>query len=88
MARPATSGNWAVASYASAAGIEGLMIETQVQGKKVLVPFSELAAAVSRATGDVPLPTEPGTYIMNVTITEDGPTYEWKAADPLEFAEP
>lgn len=88
MARPTKSGAYSITSYAAASSIEGLMIETQVQGKKVLVPFSELAAAVSRATGDVPLPTEPGTYIMNVTITEDGTTYEWKAADPLEFSEP
>lgn len=88
MALPSKSGQWSVVSYNRAASLEGLMIEAQVKGKKVLVPFSELADAVSRATGDVPLPTEPGTYIMNVTITEDGTTYEWKAADPLEFSEP
>lgn len=51
------------------------MVESQVNGKKVLIPFSEIVSAISSATGGVPLPTEEGTYIMNVTVSEEGVSY-------------
>lgn len=87
MAAPKTSGPWSIADFQSASKIEGLMIETQANGRKVLVSFADLVSAIQGATGTLPLPSEPGTYLLKVEVENGKTSYSYESTNVLTYQE-